>query len=30
VDRKEGGRDRLATAGYPIETLFTIEDLLKA
>jgi orotate phosphoribosyltransferase len=30
VDRKEGGRDRLAAAGYPIETLFTIEDLLKA
>jgi len=29
VDRKEGGRDRLAAAGYPIETLFTIEDLLR-
>jgi orotate phosphoribosyltransferase len=30
VDRKEGGRDRLTAAGYTVETLFTVEDLLKA
>ena len=30
VDRKEGGRDRLTAAGYRVETLFTVEDLLKA
>jgi orotate phosphoribosyltransferase len=30
VDRKEGGRDRLTAAGYTVECLFTVEDLLKA
>ncbi|MEO6667550.1 MAG: orotate phosphoribosyltransferase [Nitrospiria bacterium] len=30
VDRKEGGRDRLTAAGYQVDTLFTVEDLLKA
>jgi orotate phosphoribosyltransferase len=30
VDRKEGGRERLTTAGYRVESLFTVEDLLKA
>lgn len=30
VDRKEGGRDRLTAAGYTVDSLFTVEDLLKA
>jgi orotate phosphoribosyltransferase len=30
VDRKEGGRERLTAAGYRVESLFTVEDLLKA
>lgn len=29
VDRKEGGRDRLEALGYTVESLFTVEDLLK-
>jgi len=29
LDRKEGGRDRLSAAGYRVEALFTVEDLLK-
>jgi orotate phosphoribosyltransferase len=30
VDRKEGGAERLEGLGYEIESLFTVEDLLKA
>ncbi|HEY4484810.1 MAG TPA: orotate phosphoribosyltransferase [Nitrospiria bacterium] len=30
VDRKEGGRQHLEGLGYPVECLFTVEDLLKA
>lgn len=30
VDRKEGGRERLEALGYTVESLFTVEDLLKA
>jgi orotate phosphoribosyltransferase len=29
VDRKEGGRERLEGLGYTVESLFTVEDLLK-
>ncbi len=30
VDRKEGGKERLEAAGYSVDSLFTVEDLLKA
>jgi len=30
VDRKEGGRQYLEGLGYTVESLFTVEDLLKA
>jgi len=30
VDRKEGGRQHLENLGYTVESLFTVEDLLKA
>ncbi|MEW6325330.1 MAG: orotate phosphoribosyltransferase [Nitrospirota bacterium] len=30
VDRKEGGRERLEALGYAVQSLFTVEDLLKA
>ena len=30
VDRKEGGRQHLESLGYTVESLFTVEDLLKA
>jgi len=30
VDRKEGGRERLEELGYSVDSLFTVEDLLKA
>ena len=30
VDRKEGGREHLEKLGYDVESLFTVEDLLKA
>lgn len=29
VDRKEGGRERLEALGHTVESLFTVEDLLK-
>ncbi|HUK55556.1 MAG TPA: orotate phosphoribosyltransferase [Nitrospiria bacterium] len=29
VDRKEGGRQHLEALGYAVESLFTVEDLLK-
>jgi orotate phosphoribosyltransferase len=29
VDRKEGGRQHLEALGYTVESLFTVEDLLK-
>jgi orotate phosphoribosyltransferase len=29
VDRKEGGRQHLEGLGYTVESLFTVEDLLK-
>ena len=28
VDRQEGGREKIAAAGYPLEHLFTVDDLL--
>ncbi len=30
VDRKEGGREHLERLGYEVESLFTVEDLLKS
>ena len=30
VDRKEGGREHLESLGYDVQSLFTVEDLLKA
>ena len=30
VDRKEGGREYLESKGYTVDTIFTVEDLLKA
>ncbi len=30
VDRKEGGRERLESLGYSVQSLFTVEELLKA
>jgi len=30
VDRKEGGREHLEALGYDVQSLFTVEDLLKA
>jgi len=30
VDRKEGGRQHLESLGYTVESLFTVEDLLKS
>ena len=30
VDRKEGGRQHLEALGYTVESLFTVEDLLKS
>jgi orotate phosphoribosyltransferase len=30
VDRKEGGRQHLESLGYTVDSLFTVEDMLKA
>ena len=30
VDRKEGGREHLESLGYEVQSLFTVEELLKA